>query len=297
MNIVSGWAISAVAAGSVFLSVAGLSPRGGYRRKQLMSSFFLSGPAPERDRAGGVRPALEPVLRRLGATRLGRRIPSSDRATRRLVLAGGVASLDALRGLQIVVAVSVGLMVIAVVGVRRPPSLLLALAAALAFARAPEMAVARKAARRQAGIAAAVPDLVELLLATTEAGLGPPLALARTAGVLSGPLGEEIRRVVREVDLGIPWHVAMDHLVDRTEVPALRALTNALARSQRLGSGVERTLRRVVEDLRGQRRLRAEEIARKAPVKMLFPLVFLILPAFLLLTVGPVVLATLRSLH
>jgi tight adherence protein C len=138
---------------------------------------------------------------------------------------------------------------------------------------------------------------VELLLATTEAGLGPSVALHRSGEVVKGPLGEEVRAAVREVELGMPWQLAMEHLVDRTDVPSLRALAVALTRSRRLGSAVGVTLRRVMDELRRDRRVRAEEMARKAPLKMLFPLVFLILPAFLLLTVGPVVLATIRSLH
>ena len=81
------------------------------------------------------------------------------------------------------------------------------------------------------------------------------------------------------------------------DVAPLRRLAVSLGRSQRLGTSVGSTLRSVAEDLRADRRARAEEAARRAPVKMLFPLVFLILPAFLLLTVGPVVLATVRSLH
>ena len=90
---------------------------------------------------------------------------------------------------------------------------------------------------------------------------------------------------------------AIERMVTRTEVPSLRALAAAVFRSQQLGTVLGTTLRRVAEDLRRERRTRAEEAARKAPIKMLFPLVFLILPAFLLLTVGPVVLATIRSLR
>ena len=115
--------------------------------------------------------------------------------------------------------------------------------------------------------------------------------------MLHGPLGDELRWAVSEVELGVPWQRAIERMVARTEVPSLRALAAALARSQQLGTVLGSTLRRLAEDLRRERRTRAEEEARKAPIKMLFPLVFLILPAFLLLTVGPVVLATIRSLR
>jgi tight adherence protein C len=145
-------------------------------------------------------------------------------------------------------------------------------------------------------MAAQVVDLVELLCATTEAGLGPSEALRRSTGALSGPLGAELHAVVGRIELGQPWRAAFEELVGRVEIPSLRRLSIALARSHRLGTSLRVSLRTVAQDLRDERRLRAEETARRAPVKMLFPLVLLILPAFLLLTVGPVLLATIRSL-
>ncbi len=161
----------------------------------------------------------------------------------------------------------------------------------------PNLLLRRAARRRQQGIELRVPDLVEVLVATAEAGLAPAIALRRAPAVLHGPLAEEIERVSAEIGLGVPWRDALRDLVDRTDVPSLRRLVVALVRSSRLGSTVRTTLRDVADDLRSARRVRAEELARRAPVKMLFPLVFLILPAFLLLTVGPAVLATLRSLQ
>jgi len=163
--------------------------------------------------------------------------------------------------------------------------------------RAPDFALARRARSRQAEIERRVPDLVELLVAITEAGLAPGMAVRRSAEVLIGPLGDEVRLAVDEIDLGLPWRAAMERLVGRTDVPSLRRLVSALARSNRLGTPIRSTLRSVADDLRADRRAKAEEAARRAPVKMLFPLVFLILPAFLLLTVGPVVLATVHSLR
>jgi len=163
--------------------------------------------------------------------------------------------------------------------------------------RLPGMALARIAKRRRAAIGARVPDLVELLVTTTQAGLSPALAFRRSGELIPGPLGEDVRAAVKQMDLGVPWSQALGGLVERTGEPSLRRLARALARSGRLGTSVNSTLRSVAEDLRGERQARAEELARRAPVKMLFPLVFLVLPAFLLLTVGPVLLATLRSLH
>jgi tight adherence protein C len=284
------WLISALTGAALLVAVAAIGDAGRQRTRSLaLLAAPVRGHVPSHQRI--VR-----FLARLGRSKLAGRIGGSDLARRRLELAGHPFHLDQLRGFQVAAACG-GAMLVLLFGLLWPPWLVLVPPTGVAGVRAPDLALARRARRRQERIAAGVPDLVELLLATTEAGLGPSLALRRTGQVVKGPLGEEVRAAVREVELGMPWQLAMEHLVDRTDVPSLRALAVALARSQRLGSAVGVTLRRVVDELRRDRRVRAEETARKAPLKMLFPLVFLILPAFLLLTVGPVVLATIRSLR
>jgi tight adherence protein C len=285
------WLISALAGGALFVAVAGVGDRGGLRRTSLFRLAVVPGP----DEVHRPRRVIS-VLGRLGHSPLGHRIGGTELARRRLELAGRPFDLDVLRGFQLA-AVAAGILFLVLFGFLWTPGLALAPLTWLGGVQLPELLLAIRARRRQERIAAAVPDLVELLLATTEAGLGPSVALRRSGEVVRGPLGEEVRASVREVELGMPWQLAMEHLVDRTDVTPLRALAVALTRSQRLGSAVGVTLRRVMDDLRRDRRVRAEEMARKAPLKMLFPLVFLILPAFLLLTVGPVVLATIRSLR
>lgn len=140
-------------------------------------------------------------------------------------------------------------------------------------------------------------DFIEVLLAAIEAGLPPATAVERAAGMTSGVLGRELDAAAREIELGIGWRAALEQLVRRTHSTAFRRLTVLLSRAHRLGISPRQSLRSVADELRLERRSRAEEIARRAPVKMLFPLVLLILPAFLLLTVGPVLLATVRSLR
>jgi tight adherence protein C len=286
----ASWLIPAMVAGTLFLISLGVRSRGGLEPMRLI-------PREPPHPAGHHRSIRwSRAAARLGRTQVGGHLGRGEVGARRLQLAGTPFGLDVLRGLQVAMGAGCGMCTLAL-GVFSPPALLLAPLAALAGVRAPEIILARRARRRQERIAAAVPDLVELLLATTEAGLGPAVALRRTAEILRGPLGEEVRAAVREVELGTPWQVATEHLVDRTDVLSLRALAVALTRSQRLGSALGVTLRRLVAELRRDRRTKAEELALKAPLKMLFPLVFLILPAFLLLTVGPVVLATIRALR
>ena len=115
--------------------------------------------------------------------------------------------------------------------------------------------------------------------------------------MISGVLGEELDVAAAKIAMGLGWREALDQLVARTDSVTLGRLTRSLARAHRLGTSPRQSLRSIADDLRLERRSKAEELARRAPVKMLFPLVLLILPAFLLLTVGPVLLATIRSLQ
>jgi len=235
------------------------------------------------------------LLTRVGRWRLRSR-PLPAGLERRLSLSGVPWSAEWLVGLKVAGAAGGAVVGMALTWMAPPAAPLLGLLAVMGY-RAPDLVLARRGRHRQRAIELHVPDLVELLVATTEAGLAPSIALRRSASVVGGPLGQELSLATSEIDLGVPWATAMDHLVHRTDVPSLHRLVAALSRSNRLGTSVRSTLRSVAGDLRAERRVHAEETARRAPVKMLFPLVFLILPAFLLLTVGPVVLATVQSLR
>jgi tight adherence protein C len=236
------------------------------------------------------------LLTRLGRSSIARRLSWSAPIHRRWVVAGQPGSVEEWQGRRLAGAAAAAIAVILLTMVT-PLALALAPVAVMAGYRAPSLALARRARERQARIEAHVPDLIEVLVATTEAGLNPMVAFQRSSEVIRGALGDELARTTRQIELGTPWRTALEQLEARISVPALRRLVVALARSHRLGTSLSATLRAVAIDLRDARRARAEELARSAPIRMLFPLVFLILPAFLLLTVGPVVLATLRSLH
>lgn len=173
-----------------------------------------------------------------------------------------------------------------------------ALAGVLAAAgwRGPDVRLARHARRRQGEIARGVADLCEILAACAASGLGPAQALELSASGLRGPLADEVRHALGLLGVGARWGEVLEWLADRTEAPSLRRLRAGLLQTDRLGSSLESVLRELAREERAERRASAEARARAAPVKLLFPLALLILPAFLLLTVVPVVLATLRSL-
>jgi tight adherence protein C len=154
----------------------------------------------------------------------------------------------------------------------------------------------RRAARRMAAFDAEVPQLLDLLAAGSSAGLSAPLALRRAGEALRGPLGREVVRAFEAVDLGARWRDELASVAERLDSDDLRRTIAVLVRTEVLGASLVEATRQLAADVRHARRAALTEKARAAPVKMLFPLVFLVLPAFLLLTVVPVLLTTLRSI-
>jgi pilus assembly protein TadC len=154
----------------------------------------------------------------------------------------------------------------------------------------------RAGARRRAAVDAEIPQLLDLLAAGSSAGLAAPLALRRATDGLVGPLADEVRATVRAVDLGARWRDELEGLAERLDLPDLRRAVAALTRTESLGASLAQATSELAASVRQARRAATTERARTAPVKMLFPLVFLVLPAFLLLTVVPVLLTTVRSI-
>ncbi|MDH4112543.1 MAG: type II secretion system F family protein [Actinomycetota bacterium] len=154
----------------------------------------------------------------------------------------------------------------------------------------------RAGRRLRAAVDAEIPQLLDLLAAGSSAGLSAPLAFRRAAEGLSGPLADEVGATVRAVELGARWREELDLLADRLDLPDLRRTVAALTRTESLGASLAQATADLAATVRQARRAATTERARTAPVKMLFPLVFLVLPAFLLLTVVPVLLTTVRSI-
>jgi tight adherence protein C len=195
--------------------------------------------------------------------------------------------------LRFPIAVVVGIMCLAAPA---PAPFLAPLVGVVAW-RLPVFVHGRAVRRRRAAADAELPQLLDLLAAASSAGLSASLALSRAARALRGPLAEELGGVVRAVDLGGRWRDELRATADRLELPDLRRTVAALTRTETLGSSLATSMQELAERVRSSRRAAVTERARTAPVKMLFPLVFLVLPAFLLLTVVPVLLTTLQSIR
>ncbi len=153
---------------------------------------------------------------------------------------------------------------------------------------------AARAERREAR--EEVPQLLDLLAAGSTAGLSAELSFRRAVACLRGSLGAALGDVVHAIDLGTPWREALAAYATTSGDPDLRRTVAVLARTETLGVPLSDATRELARTVREARRAGTLERARTAPVKMLFPLVFLILPAFLLLTVVPVLITTVRSI-
>ena len=173
------------------------------------------------------------------------------------------------------------------------------LAAPAVFAGAwatPVVRARRRDARERDEVLRTLPDLVDLLTLTVGAGMTVPLALAAVAHRHVGPIALELQRVVDDMTRGRRCADALDDAAVRLG-PDVRPVLAALASADRYGAPLGDALIRIGADVRADRRRRAEAAARRVPVRLLFPLVLCVLPAFALLTVAPLLASALRSLR
>ncbi len=280
-EILGGAALAAAAASATALAV-------GWRLEPVVAERMFAG-AP----AGQSRTAGPGVAARLGARSWLLRVARPAMLHERFAAAGLAGDVHAYVGRKALVAAAT--LTVSLVG-PSPLPLLGPVLAAAGFV-VPDMVLGRLARRRRAGMAAQLPQFLDLLAAGSTAGLSALLALRRATEAMRDPLAAELRGVLARVDLGARWRDELRAMAERLGLPELGRSVMAMARTESLGTPLAEALRQRADEVREARRARSAEAARKAPVKMLFPLVFMVLPAFLLLTVVPVLLSTLRSVR
>ena len=151
----------------------------------------------------------------------------------------------------------------------------------------PMVLLKSRARRRTERIELQLPEMIDLLVVTLEAGVGFTGALHRSTERMSGPLGDEIRLTLREHNLGLSMDRALGNFLDRCDVPSVRSFVRAVIQSEALGVSIGQVMRDLAHEMRTRRRQIVEEKAQKAPIKILFPLAFLILPALLMIVLYP----------
>lgn len=149
---------------------------------------------------------------------------------------------------------------------------------------------------RQKRIQSALPDLLDLLYISVEAGLGFDTALKKSADKMPGPLSDEIKKALEDIAKGRDRQDALKGIIRRTGVDDINTFVTAVIQSEQLGTNIATMLRTQSTVMRQKRRQRAEEAAMKIPIKMLFPLIFFMFPALFVVILGPAVISIIENM-
>lgn len=246
------------------------------------------------------RPFSERVIAPLGERLVGigkklTRADTADQIRHKLDVAGNPPGWDVNRiiGLKVLgMAVLGGLGFLYLVGQGMAfPKLVLITAAVGGFGfMLPNILLNNAGQKREQLMQNALPDALDLLTISVEAGLGFDAAVDRVAKNTTGPLAQELSRLLQEIQIGVGRMDAMRAMGERTTIKDLKSFCLAMVQADALGIPIARVLRVQSKEMRTKRRQRAEEKAQKVPVKILFPLIFFILPSLFIVIIGPVAL-------
>ena len=228
------------------------------------------------------------LLGRLTAPSLLRRIE------RNLVLAGRPEGWTLRR---VIVAKPVGAMIavlfasLVIGGTSSLPLVVFSVAIVVLGYFVPDLLIYNMAIKRQEAIQRELPDLLDQIVISIEAGVGFEQALSKVAESGSGPLADEIVRLLQDVSLGMSRHDAYHALAGRTSVDELRVFAKAIVQAEEYGISVASVVRSQAKEMRLSRRMRAEARAQQVPVKILIPLMLCVLPVLFIVVLGPSVVA------
>jgi tight adherence protein C len=239
---------------------------------------------------------LTPLLARFVG--LGRRLTPNDyseRIQRKLDVAGNPAgwTVDRIVSLKVVgigVGIAAGVLLAVVMDWSLVRTLLVAALGGVAGYYGPNLYIYQKGHERTERMQRELPDALDLMCISVEAGLGFDAALSQVARNTEGPLSQELARVLQEMQIGLGRAAALRALGERSVIPELRSFTSAMVQADAFGIPVGQVLRVQSEEIRLKRRQRAEEQAQKVPVKMMIPLVLFILPCLFIAVIGPAVI-------
>lgn len=243
------------------------------------------------------QPFLSRVVRPMSASflnLLGGVLPGNyrDRMHQQLVRGGlshqfRAEEIISLQVLGALVGVLLGLLVVLTEAIGGGMGILVAIVLPVAGAQLPKSWVDRQVEDRAQAILRDLPDTLDLLAISVEAGMGFEGALGVVCENFTSPLADEFARTLREMELGLPRREALQNLKRRTEVPELSNFVLTLTQADALGMPVGRVLKTSADEMRNKRRQWAREKAAKLPVKILFPLVLFIFPALFVVLMGP----------
>jgi tight adherence protein C len=299
--------VALIAGLAIFVVIVGLFSRPAADPVQARLTSFTAGSTQTLEQLELERPFFDRTLRPAAGRFAGvaQRINSPARVSRteqRLALAGypgGMRTIDFL-GLKVMFSVGAAIaafVLIGIVGGNLAFGFIFAIVLALIAYVGTEFWLSSHAKGRQKKILRALPDTLDLLTISVRAGLGFEGALAKVVEKVPGPLSEEFGRALAEIRIGRPRRDALRDIVDRTDVGPLATFIGAIIQAEQLGVPIAKVLQIQSEQLRIERRQRAEEMAARAPIKMLFPLVGCIFPSMFIVILGPAIILIIQNLQ
>jgi tight adherence protein C len=239
----------------------------------------------------GVRP-LDSLAGRLGDVAARRMGGFSDAEMRQKLISAGMYTTTPrkLLGYQVLLAIFLALFALWLIPVAGGSTVFTIVGAVGAGALGwyiPNVYVSRRRRLRFESIDRQLPDMIDLLVVTIEAGLGILASMRVAAENLKDPLGQEIRLTLQEQRMGLSVGDAIESLGRRADTPNMRIFVRALNQGEKLGVSIGTTMRNLSAEMRKRRKAFVEEQAQKVPVKMLFPLAFLIFPAMFIVLLVP----------
>ena len=270
--------------------------------KRVEAYGFERGEQATEESPGGVRGKLDEVATKLGSVVGDRSKDHSNVRIQRDLLAAGLYRVTPGRftGYRILCTAGLSLMFVwlaASAGFNPAAIVLLTLFFGFVGWWLPARILRERASRRLQEIDYALPELIDLLVVTIEAGLGFVGSMQTANSRIPGPLGEELKLTLQEQTMGLSIQEAMLNMLARCDTPSMRSFVRSVVQGERLGVSIGQIMRDLAQEMRRRRHANAQERAQKAPIKILFPLVLLIFPAMFVILLGPAMFLMVEALR
>jgi tight adherence protein C len=259
-----------------------------------IDAYGFTTPATAAGPANPARGLLDGLATLLGHTFAARLSALKQAEIRRELMAAGLYTLAPKRfvGYRVIAAASVSITATwlsATVGYPAIVSLLAVVIGGMVGWVTPMVIVRSRAERRSADVEQELPELIDLLVVTVEAGMGFSGSMQVASTRIEGPLGDELRLAMQEQNMGLSVEESLRNMLERCETPSMRAFVRSVLQGETLGVSIGQIMRSLAEEMRKRRKANAEERAQRAPIKILFPLIFLIFPAMFIVLLGPAI--------
>jgi tight adherence protein C len=296
-----GIILAGLAVGIVATSL--LAPRFRERSSRLlgrMGNYGFNQRAETKSEGGGVRERVDDVASKLGSAVASRSSNASNDAIQADLMAAGLYDITPGRFLGYRALCTVGFPILwlwlaSTIGVKPVLLVLITVLMVVLGWMLPTRILKDRATQRLNEIDYQLPELIDLLVVTVEAGLGFVGSLQTASTRISGPLGEEIRLTLQEQSMGLSMQEALLKMLGRVDTASMRSFVRSVVQGETLGVSIGQIMRDLAQEMRRRRRAVAQERAQKAPIKILFPLVLLIFPAMFVILLGPALFLFFRA--